>query len=415
MTFLQEDNALFLGPNWRLTAMQGGDGTELCVFDFPVAAFAVSNSAGLIAMLFKPEEGSKELRDKKKRNEKAPYLLKVFGFDASEVEIRDLRATIEIREARQLAWSPSAEFLVAFDPPSGDVTFVKCECAGGATALTTLAADNSACPHFFHNNWCGLLSLRRQTIDYWDLTANKVADTLQLSRRNVRVVDTAAVGRMNVTLYDDMSISFAFRCCAEKKFVKLPKMDGLFPVEENNKVGKMAAKLRTASINETVMLVGLSSSRHVYRFLATESSATLVGHSVVELGDSILALTLHEGGETAHSLVECGRLQFARRPLRFQQKEEAPKKEKKERKAKSSEASGAALPSQVDSPDSPAVTSAQSAANCASVRPKVVTPVAPQSSSRAGNQPSGNRSNFVVIASAAAAVIVGVWLLRRQH
>lgn len=347
---LADGGALFLGPNWRLTHQSGSThDSELCIFDFPIACFALSSQQNQIAILLKPEDKASETKSKASRPErrssnpkkdKGDYCLKIFGFDPVECEVCDMKGSVMLHEARQILWSSKGDYLLTFDPPSGRVCIVRVSINPSdrhKLVLNEIASDIASSPHFYGSmDWCGLFNDRRQIVDYWDLATNTVSHSLQLSRRSIRVADSCVAGHLLITVYDDLSLTFAYWCDAEKKFIKLQKIDGLFPAEEENaKVSKMAVRIRSASRRDSSsgnmeIVVALSCSRHLYCFEASATSISLKGRSTVLIGDVVAALRILDDGPTV-ALSESGKLEFRRRSVTFEGCQEPARKERKER------------------------------------------------------------------------------------
>ncbi|CUE73200.1 transmembrane protein, putative [Bodo saltans] len=344
MALLGQGDSLFLGPNWRVTSSRNS-GEPSCIYDFPVVSFAVNNEGDKIAFLVKDDSPSAEEAKKPRRRNggaKTPtHIIKLFGFDRSEIEVKSLLCSLPTGPARRIQWSPSGKFLFLFDTPSSHITILKLVSVGPTFELSVICDDTALAPFFYQHGatstdeWCALINEKRQTADCWNLSKDTVVASLQLSRRSIKLVDTAVAGRIVVSLYDNLCISFAVWDSASQAFVKLPKIDDLFKDKahsEDELARKISHKLRvSATESETEILVGLTTCKDVYRFEVQNGKATLVGMTTISDGAALVDLS----GTPLSALVEFERYNFQVVPLVFEVRnveiESKPKKEKKKK------------------------------------------------------------------------------------
>lgn len=344
MALLKSREALYLGPNWRVTVSRAS-GECYCIYDFPVVSFAISNCGNNIAFLIKddtpPEEdfGKRSRRRKGGSSKPTTHTIKVFGFDQDEVEVGSLACTFPVGPARRIQWSPSDAFLFLYDTPSTHITILKI-ITGDSHELKKIAEDSALAPFFYqhgsavNDEWCALINEKRQTADFWNLSANEIVATLQLSRRSIKLIDSATAGTVVISLYDSLCISCATWDAAAASFVKLPKIDGLFKematvVAESQK--KISPKLRVSLIpNSSEFVVGLTTYRDVYRIAVKDSKIVVTGQTTIPQGASLVDVC----GSQGIALVEFERFDFKTTDIEFAAQEMLPATESKPKKSK---------------------------------------------------------------------------------
>jgi hypothetical protein len=342
MALLGNGDSLFLGPNWRVTSSRTS-ADPCCIYDFPVVSFAVNHISDKIAFLVKDDTPSgDDVKKSRRRNGgvKTPtHVIKIFGFDRSEIEVKSLLCSLPTGPARRIQWSPSGKFLFLFDTPSSHITILHLVSAGTTFDLKVICDDTALAPFFYQHGpapedeWCALINEKRQTADCWNLSKDTIAASLQLSRRSIKLVDTAVAGRVVVSLYDNLCISFAVWDEASQAFVKLPKIDELFKdktYSEEELARKISHKLRvSATESESEILVGLTTCKDLYRFDVQGAKATLIGVTTISDGAALVDVS----GSPLSALVEFERYNFQIVPLVFTERnlqiEIKPKKEKK--------------------------------------------------------------------------------------
>ncbi|KAH8618005.1 hypothetical protein ERJ75_000332100 [Trypanosoma vivax] len=287
MTTLSSGAFVYVGGKGRhLYLLKEGPSEESCViYGGEVSAFGFQEGERVIALSLPPSMGEER------------SVVRLYAFSDGELGEMLGEVAIATATATQLLWVEKV-YLVACSP-FGCSIFV-----WENSKLKVSATDKAVCS-YVQRERLALLYNESRVVKFWDLKANKVLDSIKLSRQGQRLAHVMGSGYFSFALYDDGTLgAFYVTKTTTKKLQAFPHFfSGDSAMEPS---GGAPLQLLVCALSSRKVVVGLHGGVNVHKLeyrherLMSEKAREALppGHTLVAFsadGRRCLALNTEKG------------------------------------------------------------------------------------------------------------------------